>query len=658
MGLLSRRRRTRATDRADPLSGTGGSGSDQPAVPALAGQPIVTASGGDLSHSGGSIIRAEDLAQPAWTRLPPTPPLLPPMPFVVARTFERDLVSWRAPERSLAPLAHAVSDAGPAGVVEAMVVAPAAGARGTAAGEPSGASGASSDAGGGAGRPDQPDSGPFDPAGPIAPAPGGPAVASAPWPGSSLPDLTLFGAPDESASTGDPTGGSTWFHSTQPTVPSTEAATYLAPGPGAGEATRPVSSPRTDGRAALLRASTPPGMPIVQLPVVAVPGSGRAVPGSGRAAPPVEQPPISPPSPISPGAGPALSVSQPGPAPIDPGPAPIGGDTPSRSLDPSGSGLPGRPSGPPVTAPPTAARPDGEENQSPGSAPPPLPLASPGRPTGPSGEGSRKAGLGAPMAGLPPTAASFDVSSLITTAKGRARIASLAQPSAPRSVTPSAGGGASGLHAGSGPGAAGPGRQSDPGAVGVPARPRPYAGPSWSALPLLPAGSVSDLTVAVPLERLPSAWPAPDGRDLPEFARPLPPDAGIGFTPEPSSRLVTAGPDPSQSTSPSGPEAPLAPGPSPVGQDRPRFIGRENRPGGPGGDAPGAPTGTSGPAGPPGRPQPAGDDHPRTVVAARRRLLGPQPAHHPGAAAGRVGRAGSDRLPSRPDHHWQPGSHH
>ena len=136
MGLLSRRLRTRATDRADPLSGTGGSGSDQPAAPASTGRPTVTASGGDRSQSGGPVIRAEDLAQPAWTELPPTPALLPPMPFVVARNFERDLVSWRAPELSLAPLAHAVSDAGPSGVVEAMVVAPAADARGIAAGEP------------------------------------------------------------------------------------------------------------------------------------------------------------------------------------------------------------------------------------------------------------------------------------------------------------------------------------------------------------------------------------------------------------------------------------------------------------------------------------------------------------------------------------------
>ena len=247
-------------------------------------------------------------------------------------------------------------------------------------------------------------------------------------------------------------------------------------------------------------------------------------------------------SPGSPGAGSTLSASPPGLAPID-------ADAPSRRVDPSESGLSERPSGPPLSAP-TAVRPDGEDAASPGRAQPPLPLASPGRPNEPSEEGSRKAGLGAPIAGLPPTAASFDVSTLVTTAKGRARIASLAQPARPRPVTPSEPGG-SGIHPPSGPGAAGRAGQSALGPAAVPGGPGSYAGPSWSALPLLPVGSVADLGTAVPLERLPSAWPQADGRDLPDYARPAPRDADSGLAPERLSHLVTAGHDPAESPSPS-----------------------------------------------------------------------------------------------------------
>ena len=217
MGLLSRRRRTRATDRADPLSGTGGSGSDQPAAPASTGQPTVTASGGDLSQSGGPIIRAEDLAQPAWTgsRLPR--PLLPPMPFVVARNLRAGPGLVAGSRSYLSPLWPTPCPTPARRAWSRRWWSP----RPPAPGAPQRGS-----------RPEPPGRRvtlgvaravlvkrirvPSIPPARSPRRPGGPAVASAPWPGSSLPDLTLFGAPGESASTGDPTGGSTWFHSTQP----------------------------------------------------------------------------------------------------------------------------------------------------------------------------------------------------------------------------------------------------------------------------------------------------------------------------------------------------------------------------------------------------------------------------------------------------------
>ena len=320
----------------------------------------------------------------------------------------------------------------------------------------------------------------------------------------------------------------------------------------------------------------------------------------------MERPPSSPPSPISPGAGPALSASQPGPAPIDRA-APIG-DTPSRSLDPSGSGLPERPSGPPVTAPPTAVRPDGE-----GAVTGP-------RPATPSSGLARAAdrALGGrdrarPVWALlwrdcrrprPPSMSS----TLITTAKGRARIASLAQPSAPPLRHPSAGGGASGLHAGSGPGAAGPGRAERPWRRCGP-RPVPAPTPDPRGRPCRccrrfgsgPGGGR-------PARTAPSAWP-------PRWARPAR-TCPAGYPGTPGQRARSRAVEPPGYGRPRSVAVEVAfpvwsgrrhAGPRPVAgwSGPPEVHGSRKSAGWSGGATPpGAPTGTSGrPARRPGRNQ-------------------------------------------------------
>jgi len=69
------------------------------------------------------VIRAEDLGQvPEWMRVPVPEPVLPPVPFIVSRSFEDDLTSWKPPARFLDSLTHAVSADAPSGVIETIAV--------------------------------------------------------------------------------------------------------------------------------------------------------------------------------------------------------------------------------------------------------------------------------------------------------------------------------------------------------------------------------------------------------------------------------------------------------------------------------------------------------------------------------------------------------
>ena len=103
MGLLSWRRSARGPDRAPtPLP----PGPPSPEPP----------SGSRRARSHTSRALSRDI--PEWAKLPPLAPLLPEMPWVVSQHFDESLVSWRPPERFLAPLGHSVSPAAPSGMVD------------------------------------------------------------------------------------------------------------------------------------------------------------------------------------------------------------------------------------------------------------------------------------------------------------------------------------------------------------------------------------------------------------------------------------------------------------------------------------------------------------------------------------------------------------
>lgn len=98
MGVLSRWRPARGADRLV----------NAPDAPAAAGPEI---------------IRASTLAAtPEWAKLPPPAPLLPPVPWVVSQHFDDSLVSWQPPELFIAPLGHSISASAPAGVVEGLAI--------------------------------------------------------------------------------------------------------------------------------------------------------------------------------------------------------------------------------------------------------------------------------------------------------------------------------------------------------------------------------------------------------------------------------------------------------------------------------------------------------------------------------------------------------
>jgi hypothetical protein len=59
---------------------------------------------------------------PEWQKVPAMPPVLPEMPVVVSTDFETSLVSRRPPKLFLGNLGHSVSELAPAGVVEVVAV--------------------------------------------------------------------------------------------------------------------------------------------------------------------------------------------------------------------------------------------------------------------------------------------------------------------------------------------------------------------------------------------------------------------------------------------------------------------------------------------------------------------------------------------------------
>ena len=110
MGLLSWRRSARGSDGA-------------PKAPEAPPSAAPSGGGGPPASGDRAVIRADDLMRvPDWATLPPMAPILPEMPFVVARRFDDSLTSWQPPEQFLRPLGHSVSPTAPAGVVDGIMV--------------------------------------------------------------------------------------------------------------------------------------------------------------------------------------------------------------------------------------------------------------------------------------------------------------------------------------------------------------------------------------------------------------------------------------------------------------------------------------------------------------------------------------------------------
>src|SRR5579862_3593995 len=108
MGLLSRRRPDRGADHS-PEAASG-----------LGADPAPSES---EEAADSEVISASTLnAVPDWATLPPIPPSLPEMPWVVSRHFDESLVSWQPPERFIGTLGHSVSASAPSGVVDGLAV--------------------------------------------------------------------------------------------------------------------------------------------------------------------------------------------------------------------------------------------------------------------------------------------------------------------------------------------------------------------------------------------------------------------------------------------------------------------------------------------------------------------------------------------------------
>ena len=267
MGLLSWRRSARGPDGAPK----------GPVSPQRSLEPP--------SRPEHEVIRAAtDASVPDWARLPPIAPVLPEMPWVVARHFEDSLTSWQPPEQFLRPLGHSVSPAAPSGLVEGILVS----APGPAAGPP-------------------------DEAEVAAPAPGfNPATASI----SDDQALTLASPPASSS------GGAGQVWSTRsipgpwdPAPMSSAVPDPMAPPVRPPPAGPPVQRAATTGApSAAVETGAPPGDQATPTPEVAEAGASLSAP-----------------------AGPAQDLGPPAAAGASPGPTPSSG----KDDHPGASGVSG-----------------------------------------------------------------------------------------------------------------------------------------------------------------------------------------------------------------------------------------------------------------------------------------------------------------------------
>ena len=90
------------------------------------GSPVSPSHESDLADAPlHDVIRASTLHPvPEWTKVPPLAPLLPDMPLVVAPYFQDSLVAWQPPERFLGDLGHAVTPEAPSGIVTGLATHP------------------------------------------------------------------------------------------------------------------------------------------------------------------------------------------------------------------------------------------------------------------------------------------------------------------------------------------------------------------------------------------------------------------------------------------------------------------------------------------------------------------------------------------------------
>ncbi len=381
------------------------------------------------------IIRPEDLVdRPGWSTLPPPEPLLPPVPFVVSRTFSDDLVSWQAPELFVAPLAHGVSELAPIGTVEARTV-------------PTGTATVSTI--------------------PDTQATGYPELVLPARPGDSgLTEVTDFGTDGErplltgSAGTSESRGTSEWRAASESRrAPIPEPQQVPQPPPSGLPAAEPsMSLPvREDRKAAappepaaitpgwpapaegqpvsrpLVTAPAPPNMPLARVAGARLIPSDerrdRSEPHSGA----IEQPGSAAPTAPDPEIGPQTGQ----------GTNPLLGDGQAPSIQPTRSttlvtpdqdAAEGTAIGPNADSMPVVAQQpeagSAEPAESPAFSDQPrvpgvsVPLAdgpAPGDEAKPPLIGTRRSGLGAPMHQLPPTAASLDVAALTERQSRRAR---------------------------------------------------------------------------------------------------------------------------------------------------------------------------------------------------------------------------------------------
>jgi hypothetical protein len=368
-----------------------------------------------------------------------------------------------------------------------------------------------------------------------------------------------------------------------PVEPLTPPALAATPGPGAAPAALP-----------LVRAAMPAEVPVVALASTRLPEEQRRagdVPPAPTSLPPAAMTPTSPPAPapatslvgdrpLAQGAAgpPAADPGDHPPAPPDPA-MPLA-DPPRSSAAPTPPPSPGAERTPPVPLPPEApgpalspkvdapllgtqplleppaAAPPGPAETSPAAPSPEMPVVLPDQPAATAPDRARRPGLGAPLAGLPPTARSFD-----PTGRSPAPSLHLPRPPARRAapgqpaVTPPAPPGPPlplASWSAQGPALTAPAPRSP-----TPAPPARRGPLTWAALPELPVAGLEPLTTAP----APTAEPPLALRPLTPFQPFIPaPDADAPAAPSP-------GPTGARPAPTAPPLAPVGPGralPSPA----------------------------------------------------------------------------------------------